>query len=111
MAIEKAKVLPNGSSGNYWKIISESYDNVTNQATWIVALFTSKSYSDDTKPSLNLFKKYSAVLTDAEMIGNRTKIAYTKIMAKAESMVRDPMNPEDETLRPFDSDLAGGTPV
>lgn len=111
MAIQKTKTLSNGATGNYWKIISEVYDKVTLQSTYIIALFTDKAHSDAGNPSLGLNKTYIFTFTRLELQGNRTLLGYTSIKAKAASMVLPISGKPGDTLIQFDPDLVGGIDV
>lgn len=113
MAIQKNKVLTNGSSGNYWKIISESLDRISLICTYKIALFKDQEHSNNNAPHLGLEKKFSFQLTPEECLGNRTALGYNKIKDKAESLVVLPvLNLNDSpTQRIFDEDLSNGEDV
>lgn len=111
MAIQKAKTLLNGASGNYWKIVSEVYDKVTLKCSWTITLFTDKTHSDEGNPSLGLNKLYTYIATKEELQGNRTLLGYTQIKAKAASMVRPIFGQPTDPLVQYDSDLADGIDV
>lgn len=111
MAIQKAKTLPNGSAGNYWKITNEAYDKKTMLCTWIISLFSDKAHGDANAPSLGMHKTYNHTTTDAELAGDRTALAYAVIKAKAASMVSVPFAPANTPKVMFDPDLANGVDV
>ena len=113
MAIQKTKTLPNGASGNYWKVVEEVYDKNSLLCTWRVALFTDRDHSVAKAPPLSQFKTYHYKASVPEIQGNRTALAYEKIKAKAATMVPpigQPNAPEESYVL-FDSDLANGEDV
>lgn len=111
MAIQKAKTLSNGASGNYWKVTSESYDKMTFKCTWTISLFTDKAHSDAELPSLGFSKIYTYISNKTELMGNRTALAYTQIQAQASAMVVPFGGKASDSKVIADSDLAGGTLV
>lgn len=102
MALSKSKTLPNGTSGNYWKIVEEHYDRVSHVCTWSIALFVSHDVSV-LGADLGLTKHFSKVLTSDEATGNRTALGYTYIKSKSAEAVKN--MPPSTSTHPFDSDL------
>lgn len=104
MALQKDKTLSNGSEGNYWKIISEVYDKVSLQCTWVIALFKDKDICDAGNPSLGLEKTYTYIATDEELAGDRTALGYTQIKLQAAVLIYElPGNMGSSIV--YDSDL------
>lgn len=107
MALQKDKVLPNGASGNYWRINGLIVDPVTKQIMYVMALFKDKAHSDSGKPNLGVGKKYSFSLSDNQLNGNLRELGYNLIKAKAASLV-DQLGLDGKPTGqqvPFDADL------
>lgn len=87
MALQKAKVLPNGSEGNYWKIISILAEKPSHNVTYIIALFKDKAIADAKMPSLGLGKKYVFHFTFEQLKSDLIALGYAGIKAKAASLI------------------------
>lgn len=113
MAIQKTKNLPNGSTGNYWKITAEVCDRLKLTCSYTITLFADKAHADNRSPDLGLSKKYTFTCTKGELGGDITALGYDKIKTKAASMVTPATVRGITTPAPymFDPDLAGGTDV
>lgn len=104
MALQKDKTLSNGAEGNYWKIVSETYDKITLQCTWVISLFKDQSICTSGNPSLGLEKTFTYIATDEQLCGDRTALGYTQIKLQVAVLVYDlPGNIGPST--PFDPDL------
>lgn len=111
MALKKTKTLPNGTSGNYWKIISEKYDRVSKILKVEIALFKDSSLSQSGK-HLGLVKTFEFPMTIQESIGNRTAQAYVKIRDKANTqLTHDMLGRELSQPVPFDIDLSNSESI
>lgn len=88
MALEKQKILLNGSEGNYWKVISESYNKSTLTCTWIIALFKDKATCDSGNPGLGLQKTFTYHATRSELSGDRSALAYNQIKLQSSKLVK-----------------------
>lgn len=108
MAIRKSKTLPNGATGNYWKIVGEVYDKVNKTCVWHIALFASKEVSDNAGQHLGLIKTFQHKATSEELSGDRTALGYQKIKEKAMMMVEYDISGKPIDPRPFDLDLCDG---
>lgn len=106
MAIQKEKILANGSSGNYWKITREIYNRITKVCEWHITLFKDQDKAA-LGVSLGISHIFSAKLTHGESIGNRTTIGYEKIKDQA-SEPAGPLSPPDSMRCP---DLVDGIDV
>lgn len=104
MALLKDKTLLNGSTGNYWKITSETYDKISLQCTWIIALFKDQDICTAGNPSLGLEKTYIYMASDVELAGDRTLLGYIQIKLQAAQLVYD-LPGNRGPSEPFDSDL------
>jgi len=111
MAIKKSKTLTDGSVGEYWKITKEIFNKNTLECTWEISLFKDKTFSDEGMPSLPIRKVYTFNCTKEELAGDRTELGYSKIRAKAITMVRPLFGKKEDALIQFDSDIAGGEDV
>lgn len=108
MAIQAEKLLPNGYTGDYWRISSEVYDKKKMTGEWTLTLYKSYEHYQSGGDHLNVHKRFFAPMTKEEMQGDRTQIAYTKIMEIANEQV--PYLTGDGTyLR--DPDIAAGVQV
>jgi hypothetical protein len=83
MAIQKSKTLPNGATGNYWKITRESFNKVDLSCAYEISLFTSKNISDNAGISLGYSKLFKATATKEQLDGDRTELGYNIIKEKA----------------------------
>lgn len=104
MALRKAKTLPNGTTGEYWKITKEHYDRITHIATWSIALFVDRDCGIS-GAHLGPIKTYWKELTSQESHGDRTAIGYAHIKAKANEMIPTLPATDPVTLMPYDADL------
>lgn len=107
MAIRKSKTLPNDISGDYWKIVTENYDRVTNRCVWCIALFKDQEASNSGKAHLGLTKSFSKILIPEEE-SDRTAVGYNYIKAKSATVVAFITGQPDKL---FDPDLANGEDV
>lgn len=111
MAIIKSKELKSGITGEYWRILSITFDRENLVATAQIGLFKDKAASDAGKTHLGLIKNYrfSYLITDLSMPSNIITFIYTKIVDIAETEVSVDITgePLDEP-GPFDPDIAGG---
>ena len=85
MALKKTKTLPSGVSGEYWKIISETYDRINHQVTWQIALF--KDQAHRTGEHLGIIKQFSRSINAEEATGNRTALGYNTIKQQSSEMI------------------------
>lgn len=109
MALLKSKSLPNGSDGNYWKIIQIAVDRISLQTMYIMALFKDQTHAHANAPHLGLGKKYAFQLTKDQMTGNMIELGYVLIKAKAASLV-DQLGIDGKPngqQAPYDPDLVG----
>lgn len=117
MAIIKSKTLPNGSSGNYYKITSLSLDKEQLELTIKLSLFKDKTTSDSGLPSLKLHKTLKCSITKEQSVGDLLALGYIKLLQDANIQVSsrlfDPTATKQEresapTVNK-DSDIADGT--
>lgn len=109
MAIQKSKSLSNGVSGNYWKIVSISVDRMAMNMDVRLALFADAAHKDVSP--VGVVKSFKLPCTKEELLGNLAATAYTKVMAKANTMMNRDMSGKAISPIPTDSDLAGGVEV
>jgi hypothetical protein len=110
MAIKKEKLLPNGVSGNYWKITNETYDKLSLRAQWIIELFKDKESSSSGK-SLGIKKTFSAYVSKESLSADRTALGYIIIKEQAAKMLPQLFGKITQGLTPYDSDLIDGEDV
>ena len=113
MAIEKQKTLNNGSSGNYWRIISITANTVSLKMSGQLGLFKDKNFSDSGGSTL-MVKHFTFPFTRQEFIEAENIIAltYTKIMEQAyQALNYDIMGQPIDPPRYRDADLVGGIPA
>lgn len=84
MALQKEKTLPNGTSGNYWRISALQFNRTSMRLDMVVSL-----YKDSTAGLAPLGCNYtvSTIITQQELVGNLVTMAYNKIKAYANSDV------------------------
>lgn len=113
MAIQKSKTLPNGASGNYWKIIYEEYNKLTFECTWQIALFidATEAHSHANAQHLGLVKEFKAIVTAPDLAGDRTALGYAKIHEIAETQITVDLDGNTVSAHNFDDDIGGGTDV
>jgi hypothetical protein len=113
MAIQKSKTLPNGITGNYWRLTNISFDRDALSASARIALFKDKATSDSGAPHLGLVKHFSFTFTVPELISTTNVLAY--IYGKIRSIAETPINKDIAgnliDVVPFDNDIANGTMV
>lgn len=114
MAIQKAKTLPSGVSGDYWRITTIAIDRQNFIIKAQVGLFKDAAASAANKPHMGLVKTFEFPFTMVEFLAapNAISFVYSKIIAKAETMITHTF---DGTELPepvaYDQDLAGGVSV
>lgn len=110
MAIQKEKILSNGSSGNYWKITAIKVDKVQLTVQFHLSLFKDSSFRNSQPVDYNC-KKYTFNFTKDELKEDITALGYIKIIEKAATMVPPFLGKAGDALIQYDSDLADGTSV
>lgn len=113
MAIEKSKTLPNGASGNYWRITQLDIDKVTLSMNCTISLFFDHAHSTSKAPNLGLNKQFKFSVLREDLNGDVTALAYTKIKDAAAAMYTPLPSSIDTDPQPrqFDPDLVGGVDV
>ncbi len=116
MAIEKEKILPNGTVGNYWRVyhvgIDIGIDPNNLKVTFTLGLYLNKDTSDSGAPPMVKNKIYAFYFTRTQILsGNILALGYTAILAKANTMVGPLFESIDAEEVPFDSDLSEGVTV
>ena len=86
MALQKSKTLPNGATGNYWKIIYIGVDKRSLRVNYQIDLYMDIAHSGIA--SLNYTKNYSFMMTNQQMAGDLTSLGYTKIKDFANTIKR-----------------------
>lgn len=109
MALKKAKVLPTGVSGEYWKITSATINSDLNRVTYKISLFLDKAHADGGAKSLGIKKSFSFDLDPEELDENLVASGYAKI--KNKSMEENPFLLAHGISQPLDSDLADAEEV
>lgn len=79
MALKKAKELPSGIVGEYWKIIEAKADKKSSQLIVRIALFKDKQASDGGMQNLGIIHLFSGVKTSQELLGNLFELGYNMI--------------------------------
>ena len=99
MALQKSKTLPNGSTGDYWKVAQVIVDKKAMVLVCTISLFMNQTVADVVGPqTLGVSKYYTFPVTKDQLAGDIVALAYTLIIAKVNSTPTDP-------------DLAGSTNV
>ena len=93
MAIQKTLTLPNGTSGNYWKITSVTIDKISMSVSFTVSLFFDKAVSDAKNPSLGVQKHFSFSVTKTDLVGDLVAFGYAHIKALVAPTASMPPNP------------------
>lgn len=114
MAIQKSKTLPNGVTGDYWRITTIHIDRQNLRVAGQVALFLDQAASNTGKQPIGAHKTFRFPFVAAEIAPPTNLIAYVygKIIAQAEAVITKDIRgndlPEPTT---FDPDLTGGIQV
>lgn len=82
MALKKAKELPSGVQGEYWKIISATVDRDNLKLTVAVALFKDKATSDAGKKHLGVIHRFTGSVTEQQSLSSLVEIGYAMIKAQ-----------------------------
>lgn len=78
MAISKEKVLDNGATGNYWKIISIFLNRITMHVHYNMGLFASKAHAD-VGAGLGLNKEFQTAISAEDSLGDLAAYGYNNI--------------------------------
>jgi hypothetical protein len=92
MGLQKQKVLPNGTEGNYWKITSLVADKMSLKLTVRISLYVSKAMSDDGKINLNVHHIFTGPFTKQELSGDLTALGYQLVKQKVSGA--EPVGPQ-----------------
>jgi len=114
MAIQKSKTLPNGVSGDYWRITTITIERQRLRLKGQIALFLDAQASDDGRPPVGAEKSFEFPLVLAEIAPPTNLIAYMygKIIAAASVVVtKDILGNDLEVPTTVDPDLTGGLNV
>lgn len=106
MALKKQKQLPNGVSGEYWKITRVIADKQALTLNVVLDLFLSADYKD--AASLNIPKSRSFKCSKEELQGDLVALGYVKLKAHANS---DLPNLNGRGTHKGDLDLIGALDV
>lgn len=105
MALQKQKDLPNGTSGNYWRVSHLNFTRDTMRLDMSVSLY--KDSTPGLSP-LGVRHNFSFIITQQEIVGNLISMAYDKIKAYASS---DVPNADGNGTHKGCADLDGSTDV
>lgn len=106
MAIRKIKNLPNGISGDYWKVTSVSLDKPALKLTCTIALFKDEN---QTVP-LKMSKTFKFKIEPDQVDGDLVALSYTLIKGRANTMVKVLFSKNNDLIE-ADPDLAHGEDV
>lgn len=114
MAIQKAKTLPNGASGDYWRILDIHIDRQNLKLVGRIGLFKDAATSAAGSPPLGAEKAFHFALNVSAMVsaGNPIAYMYGLIVADAESLITMDMNGNEISPAVYkDPDIADGVMV
>lgn len=77
MSIQKEKILPNGVVASDWRVIREDYDRLNGTFTCFMDLFIDPNKT----MSIGALKMFTFNVTEQDMAGDRTALAYILIKA------------------------------
>jgi len=83
MALLKEKSLPNGISGNYWKITEIFVNRMQRKARCVIALFKDEGHKSTAPIGAQFALEFS--LSDQELSDDITEALYLKIKSYANS--------------------------
>ncbi len=111
MAMQKEKTLLNGATGNYWKVTHVTCDKMAMEITVVISLFLDSTHRMG--KDLGLSKTFKEPVTKNELATDITSLAYAKVKARAETLLRYDVFTGDLLETPIysDPDLAGATEV
>ncbi len=108
MAIQKTKTLPNGVTGDYWRLSMFHVDIDKLRVEFVISLFVDSTHGTNGSAPL-MSKRYKFPVNPQQLATGSLSTAYQRILDQANVEIDDPFNPGQTIL--FDSDLAGGTIV
>lgn len=111
MALQKTKNLANGTSGNYWRIYTASFNRETLAVECTLKLYLDKTHADAGATSLGEIKSFKFSVSPSDLTGDIRVLVYTKILTYANSMIVPPFSPAGTAAQLADADLAGATNV
>jgi hypothetical protein len=106
MAIKKSKTLNNGLTGDYWKIILESYDRMSRIMEVHIALFKDRDASVGGKMHMGLVKVFKFPMTYEESRSEITTLCYTRVKEISRKETKGFFGKVDSAV--YDPDIANG---
>lgn len=85
MALLKTKVLASGVSGEYWRIVNDSFDKKTMTVRYQLALYLNSTFKN--AQSLGYQKSFNFPITENELNQHRFAIGYSKIKEYANTVL------------------------
>lgn len=81
MALQKAKTLPSGESGDYWRVSELSFHRQGMKVDLVMSLYKSAAVAAAGAPPLPHSYQFTFTVTQLELTGNLVALAYTKVKA------------------------------
>lgn len=111
MALQKSKSLPNGSSGNYWRLTNATFDREGLKVTCHIALYASQAVANSANKHLGLVKYFEFSIVGMDLSGDIRVLVYGKIKDLASTVVSTDMLGNAVAPHAYDPDLDGATDV
>lgn len=81
IALQKAKTLPSGETGDYWRVSYLTFVRKGMKVDLVLALYKSAAVAATGAPPLPASYSFSFPVTQQELMGNIVSTAYTKVKA------------------------------
>jgi hypothetical protein len=109
MALQKAKILANGTEGNYWKVTHVSADKIRLELTVHVSLYLSKQAADEGKSNMGVHHTIKGSFTKQQLAGDLTALGYQ--LVKQSVSGAEPTSPTEGLKIMAHRDLTGSIDV
>lgn len=109
MALQKAKTLPSGETGDYWRVSYLTFSRRGMKLDIQLSLYKSAAVAATEAPPFPFTYSFSFVITQQEIVGNLVAMAYAKIKA-AVAELHTPINGQGDPVSYY-PDLIGAVDV
>lgn len=112
IGIIKSKTLASGAVGEFWKISKINVDLLAGTAQVTLSLYINVASFQAGKSPLSMSKVYNLTLSNSDIAaGDLRDMIWTKIKAKAATVIDIDISGQSISPRSYDPDLVGGTDV
>lgn len=113
IGIVKSKTLKSGAVGEFWKITKVNLDLLNGTCIVNVSLYINETAYTDGKSPLSMSKVFNLTIAPSDLTSGADirDIIWTKIKAKAASLITTDLLGNTISPVAYDPDLVGGTDV